>query len=260
MFKYDVTLKDEDLEEINRMLPWYAGSQLEDGRLVGSVTARPGKREELGRVPDKRITRLHSTLDLEGKKVLEIGCFEGIHTLGLCMYGADVTAVDLRPINVIKTAARLACYGYSASVFPLDVEDPGVNLPDFDVVFHCGVLYHLEDPVTHLKRLLPHCRAIYLDTHVANADAEDATLEIGGRKYLGHQHHEGGWNDPFSGRGRGAFWMRTSDLIELLDEAGFESEIWSERDERNGLRIGLLAQARDDERRGEGQAVASASS
>ena len=243
MFKYEVTLKDDDLEEINRILPWHAGSQLDDGRIVGSITARPGKREQLGDVPDKRITQLHEALNLEGKRVLEIGCFEGIHTLGLCSYGADVTAVDLRPLNVIKTAARLACYGYSASVFPLDVEDPSAELPEFDIVFHCGVLYHLEDPVTHLARLLPRCRAIYLDTHVAGDTDEDAKLEAGGRVFLGHHHYEAGWNDPFSGRGRGAFWLRTADLIDLLKEAGFESEIWSERDERNGRRIGLLAQA-----------------
>ena len=244
MFKYDVKLSDEDLEQINRILPWYAGTQLEDGRILGSLTARAGKREAVERVPDKRITRLDQVLGLAGKTVLEIGCFEGIHTLGLCSYGATVTAVDIRPLNVIKTAARLACYGYSASVFPLDVEDPAATLPDFDVIFHCGVLYHLEDPVSHLQRLLPHGRAIYLDTHVAEENADDATLEAGGRTYQGHQHYEAGWADPFSGRGRGAFWMRTADLIALIEEAGFAVQVWSERDERNGRRIGLLAQAR----------------
>jgi tRNA (mo5U34)-methyltransferase len=244
MFKYDVKLNDEDLAEINRMLPWYAGTELGDGRVLGSLTARPGKRESIQAIPDKRITKLNGTLGLSGKTVLEIGCFEGIHTLGLCSYGAKVTAVDIRPLNVIKTAARLACYGYSASVFPIDVEDQTVELPDFDIVFHCGVLYHLEDPVTHLARLLPRCRAIYLDTHVAAEADDDATLEAAGRVYHGHQHHEAGWADPFSGRGGGAFWMRTSDLIGFLNESGFEVDIWSERDERNGRRIGVLAQTR----------------
>jgi tRNA (mo5U34)-methyltransferase len=244
MFKYDITITDEDLAQINEMLPWFAGTELSDGRLLGSLTARPGKRELVQPVPDKRITQLHEMLDLTDKTVLEIGCFEGIHTLGLCSYGARVTAVDLRPLNVIKAATRLACYGYSASVFPLDVEDPDIALPDFDVVFHCGVLYHLEDPVRHLERLLPHCRAIYLDTHVAAETDEDATLEHGDRVYLGHHHYEAGWNDPFSGRGKGAFWLRTSDLVELLNDAGFDTDMWSDREERNGKRVGLLARAR----------------
>ena len=244
MFKYEVKLNDEDLAEINQMLPWFAGTELADGRLLGSLTARPGKRELVQPIPDKRIRQLNETENLAGKTVLEIGCFEGIHTLGLCSFGADVTAVDLRPLNVIKTAARLACYGYSAAVFPLDVEDPGVELPQFDIVFHCGVLYHLENPVTHLDRLLPRCRAIYLDTHVAAETDEDAVLEVGERVFRGHHHYEAGWADPFSGRGSGAFWLRTSDLVALLDKAGFDTDIWSERDERNGRRVGLFARAR----------------
>jgi tRNA (mo5U34)-methyltransferase len=241
VLKYDVTLKDEDLDQINNMLPWFAGTQLPDGRILGSLEARPGKRELVQSIPDKRIARLDETLGLSGKKVLEIGCFEGIHTIGLCSFGADVTAVDLRPLNVIKTMARLASYGYSAAVFPIDVEDPSLDLPDFDLVFHCGVLYHLEDPVSHLDRLLPRCRAIYLDTHVADESQDDAVLEARGRTFSGHHHYEAGWADPFSGRGSSAFWLKSSDLVGLLQQAGFAVEMWSERDERNGRRVGLLA-------------------
>lgn len=244
MLKYDVTLKDEDLDQINGMLPWFAGSALPDGRIIGSPGARPGKRELVQGIPDKRIQRLNETLGLARKKILEIGCFEGIHTIGLCSFGAEVMAVDLRPLNVIKTMARLAAYGYSAAVFPIDVEDPKLELPDFDLIFHCGVLYHLEDPVSHLDRLLPRCRAIYLDTHVAQEDQDDSILEARGRTFSGHHHYEAGWADPFSGRGSGAFWLKTSDLVGLIHEAGFDVDIWSERDERNGKRVGLLARAR----------------
>lgn len=244
MPKYDVKLSDDDLAEFNRMLPWYAGTQLPDGRIVGSLTARATKRESIQQVPDKRITRLHGSLNLDGKRVLEIGCFEGIHTLGLCGYGASVTAVDLRPVNVIKTCARLAAYGVSANVFAMDVEDPALSLPRFDVVFHCGVLYHLEEPVRHLRRLLPLCDAIYLDTHIAREDENAATLESDGKVFSGHYHEEGGWKDPFSGRGQGAFWLKLSDIEALLSEAGFATDVWGIREERNGPRVGLLATRR----------------
>jgi len=238
--KYEVKLSDADLNEFNSMLPWHAGTLLPDGRVLGSLTARATKREKVEPVPDKRITRLDQAVGLSGKKVLEIGCFEGIHTLGLCSYGAKVTAVDLRPINVIKTCTRLAAYGVSANVFAVDVEDESVALPHFDVIFHCGVLYHLEEPLRHLQRLLPHCDAIYLDTHIATED-ETAELVSGGKTYYGHLHGEGGWKDPFSGRGSSAFWLKLSDIGKLLVEAGFSFELWSERAERNGPRIGLFA-------------------
>lgn len=241
MAQFDPCLPDEDLALINASLPWHAATQLKDGRIIGSLTARAGKRTQLEPVPDKRITRLHKALDLSGKTVLEVGCFEGIHTLGLCGYGARVTAVDLRPINVIKTHARLSAYGVSADVFAVDVEDAAVQLPDFDVVFHCGVLYHLEDPARHLKRVLKHCSAIYLDTHIARENEDGAVLVSDGRTYRGHAHGEGGWNDPFSGRGSGAFWLKLSDLEGILGEEGFKADVWGVREERNGPRVGLLA-------------------
>jgi tRNA (mo5U34)-methyltransferase len=241
---YSIKLTDEDLEEFNSMLPWYAGTKLPDGRIIGSLNARPGKRDAPQPIPDKRITRLHEAIDLRGKRVLEVGCFEGIHTIGLCGYGAIVTAVDVRPVNVVKTAVRLAAYGVSATVLPFDVEDEALDFPDFDVVFHCGVLYHLEEPVRHLERLLAHCQSMYLDTHVADELRSGSTLESGGRIFRGHYYREGGWADPFSGRGEGAFWLMKADLLGLFERAGFRTELWSERMERNGPRIGLFA-ARD---------------
>ena len=236
----DSRISDADLAYINKALPWYAATALPDGRIVGSLTARPGKREVVEPIPDPRITHLDQAIGLEGKDVLEVGCFEGIHTLGLWCYGANVTAVDLRFENVLKSLARLAVYGASARVVRMDVEDAGVDLARFDVAFHCGVLYHLEDPVQHLKRLLPCCDAIYLDTHIAREDETAATLHSGGRAWSGRRYVEGGLADPFSGRGASAFWLRLSDLQAILTQEGFACDLWQVREERNGPRVGLL--------------------
>lgn len=236
-------ISDQSLQEINAALPWHAGTLLEDGRLVGRLDARPHKREDVQPIPDKRIRRLDQAFSLAGKSVLEVGCFEGIHTLGLRHFGAIVTAVDIRPMNVLKTLARLSAHGESARVLVLDVEE-ATSLGHFDVVFHCGVLYHLEDPVTHLRNLLPACDAIYLDTHVAGEGRNHDTLVVGGESFRGYRHQEGGWNDPFSGRGSSAFWLATQDLQSLLEAQGFTWETWSERVERNGARVGLMARRR----------------
>ncbi|GAB6195294.1 class I SAM-dependent methyltransferase [Lysobacter xanthus] len=227
------------LQDVNDALPWFAATALPDGRIVGRVATRENKRDTLQPVPDKRIIRLHNELDLSDKRVLEVGCFEGIHTLGLLEFCSDVTAVDVRPINVIKTLARLSVHGRSARVFTLDIEQHGVGA-HYDVIFHCGVLYHLEDPVTHLRSALAACDAIYLDTHIAAAGRDVDVAVLDGREYLGYRHTEGGWSDPFSGRAGSAFWLRREDIDALFHEAGFSSETWSERDERNGPRIGLL--------------------
>jgi tRNA (mo5U34)-methyltransferase len=208
---------------------------------VGRIGARENKRDTEQAIPDKRITRLHEVLNLTGRSVLEVGCFEGIHTLGLCGYGAEVTAIDIRPVNVVKTLVRLSAFGQSARVFVCDVEDEGVKWPHFDVVFHCGVLYHLEDPVRHLKAILPRCSAIYLDTHIAGPDNSADALDTCGKRYFGYRFREGGWSDPFSGRAETAFWLQLKDVTKLLDEQGFATQLWSERSERNGPRVGLFA-------------------
>lgn len=234
-------LSDQALADINQALPWFAGTALPDGRVVGNIGTREHKRDTLQAVPDKRIVQLHRRVDLAGKTVLEVGCFEGIHTLGLLQMGADVVAIDVRPLNVIKTLARLAAHGCATRVHVVDLEDPAVVLGAFDVVFHCGVLYHLEDPVTHLLKAMQACRVMYLDTHVAEQGRDDDMLLVSGRRFRGYRHGEGGWQDPFSGRGSSAFWLRQDDLLTLLDEGGFDCELWSERAERNGARVGLLA-------------------
>lgn len=237
-------MSDYSLQELNAALPWHAGTLLADGRLVGRLDARPHKREDVQPIPDKRIRQLDGAIGLAGRSVLEVGCFEGIHTLGLRHFGADVTAVDIRPINVLKTLARLSAHGESARVFVLDVEVAAASLGHFDVVFHCGVLYHLEDPVSHLRSLLPLCDAIYLDTHVASAGRDRDTLRVAGETFNGYRHSEGGWSDPYSGRDASAFWLTVPDLQALIESQGFACETWSERAERNGARIGLLARRR----------------
>lgn len=237
-------LSNEALAEINDALPWFAGTQLPDGRILGRVGARLNKRDSIETVPDKRIMQLHDAVDLSRKSVLEIGCFEGIHTLGLASYCADLTAVDIRPLNVAKTLVRLSAHGKQAEVFTADIEEPRYLTRHFDVVFHCGVLYHLEDPVTHLQQILKHCNVIYLDTHIVEDDHASDAATFAGRAYVGHWHIEGGWHDPFSGRAAAAFWLRQRDIEQILLAAGFSVEIWSLRSERNGARIGMLGKRR----------------
>lgn len=238
------TLSERALQDLNDALPWFAGTALPDGRIVGRLDARAHKRDTVQPVPDKRIVRLHEALDLSDKTVLEVGCFEGIHTLGLVEFCPRVTAIDVRPLNVVKTLARLSAHGRSAAVYTVDIEQPGAWSGPFDVIFHCGVLYHLEDPVTHLRAALTACDAIYLDTHIASPGRDSDEASFGGRTFRGYRHTEGGWSDPFSGRGSSAFWLRRDDIERLFAEAGFSFEPWSEREERNGARIGVLGRRR----------------
>jgi 2-polyprenyl-3-methyl-5-hydroxy-6-metoxy-1,4-benzoquinol methylase len=236
-----IELSERDLREINGMLDWRAGTLL-DCRLLGRVGVTPGKRTEPAPVPDPRIVALHRLIDLRGKSVLEVGCFEGIHTLGLRMFSEDVTAIDIRPVNVIKTVARLSYHGTWAKVFQADVETLETSFGVFDLIFHCGVLYHLMAPVEHLMAVGRMCRYLFLDTHVARDEKRIVTLEIDGYPYRGAFHDEGGWADPFSGKDRRSLWLTRESLDEALRRAGFANlKVLEEREERNGPRLSLLA-------------------
>src|SRR6187402_2570904 len=127
------------ISEVNSMLDWHAGTIL-NGEILGRLGVKAGKRTEPGDVPDRRIVNLHEAINLTGKSILEVGCFEGIHTLGLRLYCKDVTAVDIRPSNVVKTLTRLSMHGSDAKVFVADVETLSEEFGSFDLVFHCGVL------------------------------------------------------------------------------------------------------------------------
>ena len=77
--------------------------------------------------------------------MLEVGCFEGVHTIGLLSFTSTVVALDSRIENVTKTLARCAAYGVFPKTYVLNIDDEEQtsSLPEFEVLNHVGVLYHL---------------------------------------------------------------------------------------------------------------------
>jgi tRNA (mo5U34)-methyltransferase len=189
---------------------------------------------------------MNERLHLADKHVLEVGCFEGIHTVGLLMFAQKVTAVDSRIENVVKTIVRCAMFGYSPVVFTHDVEDESADtkLPEVDVVHHVGVLYHLRDPVNHLIELGRRCRVgIMLDTHYCLDEETTDEYEVSGKAYRYKKYSESGYQDMFSGMYDHAKWLSLADIRTVLTGAGFNKvDIVEERQERNGPRTLLFAE------------------
>ena len=233
MFNY---LSDSSLQEINQRLDWHSAIKLPDDRILGSLTR--SKRNQPENIPDYRVKRLDETLDLKDKTVLEVGCFEGAHTLSFLEYTDKVTAIDVRPSNVINTLMRLSVMGKKANVFVANVEDLNKQLNCYDVLFHCGVLYHLVDPVSHMKNLKGMAKYILLDTHIASEDQSTTEEEFDGKVYEVMKYSEGSWADPFSGKDSHASWLTEECLREVIEDSGYSiCEEWEKRKERNGTRI-----------------------
>ncbi|MBL8753563.1 MAG: DUF1698 domain-containing protein, partial [Planctomycetes bacterium] len=176
-------LSDQDLEALNRLLPWRCFTIDGRGRRFGDA-AWVGKRGKPQAIPDARIVDMDRAFTLAGKHVLEIGCFEGVHTIALCQRAAKVTAIDSRVENVVKTTVRCAMFHQHPAVGVCDVENEAqvAQLPAVDLVHHVGVLYHLKDPVVHLQRLAAKVKqGMLLDTHVAPAATATHSYSSGGR-------------------------------------------------------------------------------
>lgn len=240
-------LSDEDLMELNGLLRWHCFTADSKGRRFGR-RSQPGKREEPQSIPDPRIADMDSRFGLKGKTVLEIGCFEGVHTIGLAMLGANVTAIDSRMENVVKTIVRAALFGFHPRVFKCDVEDPAQQalLPQVDLLHHVGVLYHLVDPVTHLRQLASKVtHGLMLDTHYAEPEKATSSYEVAGQSFAYMRYLESGRAEVFSGMYDHARWLTLDGLISVLKELGFARvDVVEKRAERNGSRVRLFA-ARD---------------
>jgi 2-polyprenyl-3-methyl-5-hydroxy-6-metoxy-1,4-benzoquinol methylase len=238
-------LTDEDLARLNELLPWRSFTVDQSGRPFGGIAWR-GKRATPESVPDRRVALFHERFDLSDKHVLEIGCFEGIHTIALCRFAARVTAVDARVENVVKTIVRCAFFDTHPTVLVHDVEHDAEEheFLKADVCHHVGVLYHLADPVTHLRLLGTWIsRGVMLDTHYARDEDAVETYEVSGKPFRYQLYVERGRGDAFSGMGPRSKWLRLDDIAAVLERGGFQRvEIVETREERNGPRVLLFAE------------------
>jgi len=242
--KFVDSLSNSDLVELNDILRWNCFIVDSKGRRFGNE-AWSGKRSEPQVIPDERILLLNDRFDLSDKDVLEIGCFEGIHTIGLSRYAKSVTAIDARIENVVKTIVRCAFFGYHPTVFKCNIEErPHVaEVLRADLAYHVGVLYHLKDPVEHLFDLGRFIRCgLLLDTHFALEEEATEEYEVHGRIVRYKKYREAGYSDPFSGMYSNSKWLRLEDTVDILSTAGFGVvDIIEKRNERNGPRVLLIA-------------------
>jgi len=145
-----------DTDEIERLrqrvnsLTWAHAIDLGHGIVTPGIWGKP----------QPLILRAFEDIDFRGKKVLDVGCWDGLWSFEAERRGAEtVYATDdisQRSYNnqgtfdLAKEAlASRVKYFPRLSVF--DIRSLGVS--DFDVVLFCGVHYHLRDPLLALARL-----------------------------------------------------------------------------------------------------------
>jgi hypothetical protein len=239
------SISDDDLMDLNSLLQWNCFISDSKGRRFGS-SAWSSKRIEPQIVPNKRIIAMNARFNLTDKSILEVGCFEGVHTLGLLQYTKSVKAVDSRMDHVVKTLVRCGILGEKPSVFKCDIESSDIDFNSLkaDLLHHVGVLYHLKDPVTHLLDINKYIsRGVMLDTHYCEPSEINGQYEVRGKSYSYKRYKEYGTKEAFSGMYDHSKWLLLDDIVNCLNEAGFgKVEIVEKRAERNGPRVLLYAE------------------
>jgi Nodulation protein S (NodS) len=213
-----ISISERDLLDFQEAFPWFTGTRLPDGRILGNPTRV--------REPDDPVFQaLPQQLDLSGEKTLiEFGCAEGTLTVYLAALVKRMVAVEVRPRNISALLTRLFAHDiHNVEVWLKDVSIVGPDWGKFDILFHAGVLYHLVNPVAHLFSLKGMADQMLLDTHYG-ADSLNfprCTIEHAGNRYPGFIYREQGWSDPYSGIESASCWLRKELLLDLLREIGY---------------------------------------
>jgi tRNA (mo5U34)-methyltransferase len=139
-----------DTEKIQQLitqmnaLGWYHSIELPNGEVIQGIQSLAQQRLRLRQfpIPD----------DLRGKRVLDIGAWDGWFSFEMEKRGAAVVAVDaVRNEKLLQARELLGSkiQYHVADVCDLRPSDLGV----FDIVLFLGVLYHLKHPMLALERV-----------------------------------------------------------------------------------------------------------
>jgi SAM-dependent methyltransferase len=131
----------------------YAQERAFFDRVAAAATVAPMGRDVLERYAAPRHPHLFAKEmmfrlagDLRGKRVLEVGCGEGVASVQLAYCGATVDAVDISPVSIDVGRRRATANGVDVTFRVADVTREDVADPDtYDVVWCDLILHHLTD-------------------------------------------------------------------------------------------------------------------
>jgi tRNA (mo5U34)-methyltransferase len=211
-------LHGDTLQAAIRRLPWFHQIDFGDGTLT------PGyiKAEKIRRM----CGMLFDGLDLKGRTVLDVGCWDGAYSIEAARRGAVVTATDhyvwkVRPGSREAFDLAISCLAPGVTAIDMPVEELSLERPGrHDIVLFLGVLYHLRDPLGALER-------------VAALAAETLVVETRmGLRWLPHpamRFHPGSTleNDPTN------WWTPNRPCVEaMLRDLGFKAIRFTQPDWR----------------------------
>jgi len=157
----------------NRMLAetgWWHSFELPDGTLVRGVCSLEGLKERIAQFPIPE--------DLRGKRVLDIGAWDGWFSFEMERRGAEVLAIDCwdNPrFHQMRSTLNSKVEYREMDVFELSTETAG----RFDIVLFMGVLYHLKHPLLALEKVCSIAtELVAVDSYILAKDLDPAARPV----------------------------------------------------------------------------------
>lgn len=137
-------------QQIKELGPWFHNIYLPDG-------TQTAPEHFLGDFPSFKWDEIKAAVpdDLDGWRVLDIGCNAGFYSIELAKRGAEVLAIDLDE-HYLKQARWVAQqFGLEEKISfkKMQVYDLAQKQEKFDLIWFMGVFYHLRYPLLALDIL-----------------------------------------------------------------------------------------------------------
>jgi len=175
--------------------------------------------------------------------IVDLGCLEGGYTALFARAGFAALGIDGRPANIARCEYGPGRLGLPSLRFVCDDVHNLERYGSFDATFCCGLLYHLEDPISFLRIVSRVTRRILiLQTHYSTDSIPErfpnlsALTEHEGVQGRWHSEHpedateEEMLRQAWSSIGnRRSFWVEKRHLLQALIDLGF-SPIYEQYD------------------------------
>ncbi|MDE1995352.1 MAG: class I SAM-dependent methyltransferase [Rhizobiaceae bacterium] len=177
---------------------------------------------------------------IKGKKVLEVGPLEGMHTYMLHRQGpARIDAIEANRLCFLRCLVTRQILGIDSASFLLG--DIQAWLTDheevYDFALASGVLYHMADPGEFLRLLASRANAVFIWTHFfldeAMPKGDVRRNPFSGKvitktiadvpvRYYERSYQHANSNASFCGGMKDQhYWMHRDDILMLLEKLGY---------------------------------------
>ena len=173
--------------------------------------------------PHENILRIVPYFDMKGKRVLELGPFEGRDTYSLEYIGArEVISIEGRIENYLKF--NVVKFFFLNVTTPIYGDIEKIDLKKFGYFDFClarGILHYQTNPVKIFRQLSEITDNLWLGIRLASKDFP-RTAEVECEGYKGRTI-SCSYDNVFSGLQKYAIWLYKEELLRLLKNLGYSS-------------------------------------